>query len=302
MNTFYLNNDKLKAVVGSMSGKKIKVAKFCSADFPNEFLDEPTQDKIDTLLTEAMLSLIRNEEIKSGPMAFVADNPKIPFREMIMPNTAPSKLLPIIKQELFTDKKMISTNAVDYVEIEKDINDEHQNRLMVSYMDVGIIDNLKKVSKDIGFPLKSLNIVQNCISKLMWYMRDELPENFVLVDYHTLYTTIYLFCETKHMFSMTKAIFSTPNENFTNEMAYFVNDISSQISEAVSFFNTKYYTFAFDTIFVTGYTEKLESCIASIASYLKMNVQFLPKPWGVTGMGEHEFNEYSSLIGSLVVR
>lgn len=302
MNVFYLNNDKVKAIDAKISGKKIKVNKFCSADFANEFLDEPTQEKIDTLLTESLLGLIRGNELKSGPLYFVLDNPKIPFREMLMPDSPANRLIPIIKSEIFTDKKMVATNIVDYVEIEKDVDDKHQSRLMITYVDTGVIENLKKTCKDIGYQLKSVNIEQNCMAKLIWFMHEDLPENFVLVDYHTLYTTTYLFSKSKHMFSMTKSIFSTPNESYTNEMAFFVNDLSTQISEAISFFASKYDDAVFDTVYITGETQKLENCLPSIASMVKMNLGFLPKPWGVTGMTQHEFNEYSGLIGGLIVR
>ncbi|HIU83412.1 MAG TPA: hypothetical protein IAC70_05610 [Candidatus Faecicola pullistercoris] len=297
---FYLNSEKLKAMSANAGKKKIKVTKIYDLDFPNEFLNDPDQDKLDVKLTEAMLNIIRAGDIKSKTASFVVDHSKIPFREMLLPAGTPAKLSPIIKGELFTDKKMAEANTVDYIEVERNVNQDKQSRVLVTYMDNTIIDNLKKCCKDVGMGLKSINIQQNCLTKLVNFMKEELPENFMLVDYRVTYTTTYLFSKGEHIFSMTKSIFSVPSESFANETAFFINDISLQLSDAMSFFLSKYDNARFDTIFVTGSTFLFEPCLPQISSMLNRTVKLLPKPEKIEGVGIHEFNDYSSLIGSLV--
>ena len=82
---YYLNNDKLKAMFATTSGKRVAVKEFFDMDFPSEFLNDPSATNIDLQLTEAMLDMIRKNEIKAKSAKFVLENSKIPFREMILP-------------------------------------------------------------------------------------------------------------------------------------------------------------------------------------------------------------------------
>ena len=302
MINFYLNSDKLKAISATASAKKIRVNRIYDLDFPNEFLSEPDADKLNVKLTEAMLNIIRAGDIKTHSAGFVIDDSKISFREMILPQGKPLQLAPIIKSELFNDPRQAERNTVDYVEIERDINEDHQNRVMVTYLENSIIDNIKKCGKDVSINITSLDIQQNALSKLVWFMRDMLPENFMLVDYHITYATTYLFLKHKHEFSMTKSIFSVPSEGFANETAFFINDFSVQISDALSFFMSRYEGVHFDTVYLTGSTFLQEPCISHIAGLLNTNIQILPKPDSVEGVALHEFNDFSGLIGSLIRR
>ena len=120
---YYLNNDKLKAMFATAGGKRITVKEFYDMDFPSEFLNDPSATNIDLQLTEAMLDMIRKNDIKSKAAKFVLENNKIPFREMILPYAKPSILYPIISAELFTDKKLAESHTVDFVEIDRNIED-----------------------------------------------------------------------------------------------------------------------------------------------------------------------------------
>lgn len=325
---YYLNNDKLKAMFAKVSGKKISIKKVYDMDFPSEFLNDPSATNIDLQLIEAMLDMIRKNDIKASNAKFVLENTKIPYREMILPYAKPSVLLPIISAEIFTDKKLAEAHTVDYVEIERNLEesgddtnltsapsvaeDEEEDekdkkkkknnnaRLMITYIDNQIINNLKKCCHDVGMKLEGIDISQNALSKLVWFLRDELPQYFVLVDYRMTTVTSYLFADYKHIFSLTKPIYSMPNENYANEMAFFVNDFSSIISEAIQFFRSKYGDYKFDNVFITGDTEKFPTAEAELNNFMNLDIKILPVPENVSGVELHEFNGLTPLIGTLV--
>lgn len=324
---YYLNNDKLKAMFATASGKRVAVKEFFDMDFPSEFLNDPSATNIDLQLTEAMLDMIRKNEIKAKSAKFVLENSKIPFREMILPYAKPSILYPIISSELFTDKKLADNHTVDYVEIDRNIDDPEEvaaalnapaegeegtsdgeekkkkakkARLMVTYIDNLVIENLKKCCREVGMKLTAVDISQNALSKLVSLMEDDLPRYFVLVDYRITTITSYLFADYKHVFSLTKPIYSMPNENYANEMAFFINDFSSIVSEAIQFFRSKYTDYKFDDVFITGDLDRFQSVENDLYGFMGLNVQMLPVPDSVTGMEQLEFNSFAPLIGTML--
>ncbi|MDD7245849.1 MAG: hypothetical protein SOV23_03610 [Eubacteriales bacterium] len=324
---YYLNNDKLKAMFATASGKRVAVKEFFDMDFPSEFLNDPSATNIDLQLTEAMLDMIRKNEIKAKSAKFVLENSKIPFREMILPYAKPSILYPIISSELFTDKKLADNHTVDYVEIDRNIDDPEEvaaalnapaegeedvsdgeekkkkakkARLMVTYIDNLVIENLRKCCREVGMKLTAVDISQNALSKLVSFMKDDLPQYFVLVDYRITTITSYLFADYKHVFSLTKPIYSMPNENYANEMAFFINDFSSIVSEAIQFFRSKYTDYKFDDVFITGDLDRFQSVENDLYGFMGLNVKMLPVPDSVTGMEQLEFNSFAPLIGTML--
>ncbi|MGN0791115.1 MAG: hypothetical protein ACI4MW_06630 [Christensenellales bacterium] len=324
---YYLNNDKLKAMFATASGKRVAVKEFFDMDFPSEFLNDPSATNIDLQLTEAMLDMIRKNEIKAKSAKFVLENSKIPFREMILPYAKPSILYPIISSELFTDKKLADNHTVDYVEIDRNIDDPEEvaaalnapaegeedvsdgeekkkkakkARLMVTYIDNLVIENLRKCCREVGMKLTAVDISQNALSKLVSFMEDDLPQYFVLVDYRITTITSYLFADYKHVFSLTKPIYSMPNENYANEMAFFINDFSSIVSEAIQFFRSKYTDYKFDDVYITGDLDKFQSVENDLYGFMGLNVKMLPVPDSVTGMEQLEFNSFAPLIGTML--
>ncbi|MCI7768827.1 MAG: hypothetical protein MSH44_00800 [Christensenellaceae bacterium] len=324
---YYLNNDKLKAMFATASGKRVAVKEFFDMDFPSEFLNDPSATNIDLQLTEAMLDMIRKNEIKAKSAKFVLENSKIPFREMILPYAKPSILYPIISSELFTDKKLADNHTVDYVEIDRNIDDPEEvaaalnapaegeedvsdgeekkkkakkARLMVTYIDNLVIENLRKCCREVGMKLTAVDISQNALSKLVSFMKDDLPQYFVLVDYRITTITSYLFADYKHVFSLTKPIYSMPNENYANEMAFFINDFSSIVSEAIQFFRSKYTDYKFDDVYITGDLDKFQSVENDLYGFMGLNVKMLPLPDRVTGMEQLDFNSFAPLIGTML--
>lgn len=324
---YYLNNDKLKAMFATTSGKRVAVKEFFDMDFPSEFLNDPSATNIDLQLTEAMLDMIRKNEIKAKSAKFVLENSKIPFREMILPYAKPSILYPIISSELFTDKKLADNHTVDYVEIDRNIDDPEEvaaalnapaegeedvsdgeekkkkakkARLMVTYIDNLVIENLRKCCREVGMKLTAVDISQNALSKLVSFMKDDLPQYFVLVDYRITTITSYLFADYKHVFSLTKPIYSMPNENYANEMAFFINDFSSIVSEAIQFFRSKYTDYKFDDVYITGDLDKFQSVENDLYGFMGLNVKMLPVPDSVTGMEQLDFNSFAPLIGTML--
>ena len=324
---YYLNNDKLKAMFATTSGKRVAVKEFFDMDFPSEFLNDPSATNIDLQLTEAMLDMIRKNEIKAKSAKFVLENSKIPFREMILPYAKPSILYPIISSELFTDKKLADNHTVDYVEIDRNIDDPEEvaaalnapaegeedvsdgeekkkkakkARLMVTYRDNLVIENLRKCCREVGMKLTAVDISQNALSKLVSFMKDDLPQYFVLVDYRITTITSYLFADYKHVFSLTKPIYSMPNENYANEMAFFINDFSSIVSEAIQFFRSKYTDYKFDDVYITGDLDKFQSVENDLYGFMGLNVKMLPLPDSVTRMEQLDFNSFAPLIGTML--
>lgn len=324
---YYLNNDKLKTMFATASGKRVAVKEFFDMDFPSEFLNDPSATNIDLQLTEAMLDMIRKNEIKAKSAKFVLENSKIPFREMILPYAKPSILYPIISSELFTDKKLADNHTVDYVEIDRNIDDPEEvaaalnapaegeedvsdgeekkkkakkARLMVTYIDNLVIENLRKCCREVGMKLTAVDISQNALSKLVSFMKDDLPQYFVLVDYRITTITSYLFADYKHVFSLTKPIYSMPNENYANEMAFFINDFSSIVSEAIQFFRSKYTDYKFDDVYITGDLDKFQSVENDLYGFMGLNVKMLPLPDSVTGMEQLDFNSFAPLIGTML--
>ncbi len=324
---YYLNNDKLKAMFATTSGKRVAVKEFFDMDFPSEFLNDPSATNIDLQLTEAMLDMIRKNEIKAKSAKFVLENSKIPFREMILPYAKPSILYPIISSELFTDKKLADNHTVDYVEIDRNIDDPEEvaaalnapaegeedvsdgeekkkkakkARLMVTYIDNLVIENLRKCCREVGMKLTAVDISQNALSKLVSFMKDDLPQYFVLVDYRITTITSYLFADYKHVFSLTKPIYSMPNENYANEMAFFINDFSSIVSEAIQFFRSKYTDYKFDDVYITGDLDRFQSVENDLYGFMGLNVKMLPVPDSVTGMEQLDFNSFAPLIGTML--
>ncbi|MEG1613697.1 MAG: hypothetical protein RR357_05980 [Clostridia bacterium] len=296
----YLNNDKLRAMFATATGKKVTVQSVYDMDFPSEFLNDPTQTNIDLQLTEAILDLIRKNDIKSKSVNFVLENSKIPFREMFLPYAKPTVLMPIIQGELFTDKKLADAHTVDYIEIERNANEEKQSRLLITYIDNLIIANLKKCCRDVGMKLEKIDIAQSALSKLVSYLQLSLPQSFMLVDYRLTTVTSYMFANGKHIFSLTKPIYSLPNENYANEMAFFVNDFGSIVNESIQFFKAKYEQYPFETVFITGDTVKYAPCEKQLADYLGIDIRILPLPENIKGVDVNQFNEVSAMIGSLV--
>lgn len=297
---FYLNNDKLRAMSARASSKKVMVDAVYDMDSPSEFLNDPTQTNIDLQLTEAILDLMRKNDLKISSTAFVLENSKIPFREIFLPSAKPSVLMPIIQSEIFTDKKLADAHTVDYVEVAKNVNEEKQSRLLISYIDNLIISNLKKCCRDVGMKLTKIDIAQNALTKLVNFLQADLPQYFMLVDYRLTTVSSYLFADYSHVFSLTKPIYSMPNENYANEMAFFVNDFGSIVGEAIQFFKSKYEEFTFNNVYITGDTEKYAPCEQQVADYLGVDIRILPVPESVKGVDIHQFNENSAIIGSMI--
>ena len=277
---YYLNNDKLKAMFATAGGKRITVKEFYDMDFPSEFLNDPSATNIDLQLTEAMLDMIRKNDIKSKAAKFVLENNKIPFREMILPYAKPSILYPIISAELFTDKKLAESHTVDFVEIDRNIEDPDEEmqeaalnspeegeeeqeeksekkkkakkaRLMITYIDNLVIENLKKCCREVGMKL-------------------------------------------------TAIIYSMPNENYANEMAFFINDFSGIVSEAIQFFRSKYTDYKFDDVFITGDLDRFQSVESDLYGFMGLNVKMLPVPESVSGVEQLDFNALAPLIGTML--
>lgn len=248
---------------------------------------------------------------------------------MILPYAKPSILYPIISAELFTDKKLAESHTVDFVEIDRNIEDpdeemqeaalnspeegeeeqEEKNekkkkakkaRLMITYIDNLVIENLKKCCREVGMKLTAIDISQSALSKLVDFMKEDLPQYFVLVDYRMTSITSYLFADYKHVFSLSKPIYSMPNENYANEMAFFINDFSGIVSEAIQFFRSKYTDYKFDDVFITGDLDRFQSVESDLYGFMGLNVKMLPVPESVSGVEQLDFNALAPLIGTML--
>ena len=173
-------------------------------------------------------------------------------------------------------------------------------RLMITYIDNLVIENLKKCCREVGMKLMAIDISQSALSKLVDFMKEDLPQYFVLVDYRMTTITSYLFADYKHVFSLSKPIYSMPNENYANEMAFFINDFSGIVSEAIQFFRSKYTDYKFDDVFITGDLDRFQSVESDLYGFMGLNVKMLPVPESVSGVEQLDFNALSPLIGTML--
>lgn len=168
---------------------------------------------------------------------------------MILPYAKPSILYPIISAELFTDKKLAESHTVDFVEIDRNIEDPDEEmqeaalnspeegeeeqeeksekkkkakkaRLMITYIDNLVIENLKKCCREVGMKLTAIDISQSALSKLVDFMKGDLPQYFVLVDYRMTTITSYLFADYKHVFSLSKPIIRCPTKTMRTKWRF----------------------------------------------------------------------------------
>lgn len=298
MLSIYIGNDKIKIIEATVSKRKMIVKNFFAITSPNDYIDNP-DDKSFKELSQVISDAIREMQPNGKKVRVVLDSKTIPYREMVLPPLAPAKMLTLIKNEIFTDEKLASTNTVDYVEADKKVDAEKRSKFFVTYVANEILTDIQNlVDKELGMKLLSIDIAQNALSKLIYRMKN-LKDQFILLDYKDTSVTVYLFVYGKHVYSVSKPVISEPNPKFQNERVYFINEMSGIILDTINFFYNRYEGLDFDTIYITGDIEKFNLCTSFIIDKVGMTIKDLPLASFVEEMDEIEFNQFTNALGGI---
>lgn len=298
MINIYIGNDKIKILETNVSKRKVVVKNFFAITSPNDYIDNP-DNKSFKELSQVIKDGIQEMQPKGKKIRVILDSNTIPYREMVLPPMPPMKMLTLIKNEIFTDEKLASTNTVDYVEADKKVDEQKRSKFFVTYVANAVLQDIENlIEKDMGFKLLSIDVAQNSVSKLISRMKN-LKDQFVLIDYKDTSVTVYLFAYGKHVCSVSKPVISEPNPQFQNERVYFINEMSGIILDTAAFFKERYEGVDFDTVYVTGDVDKLDVCRDFIANKVDYKIEDLPLATFVEDMDEAEFNQFSNTLGGV---
>lgn len=294
----YLGNDKIKIIDCAKSKGKISVRNFYAITSPNDYLDNP-DSKTFKELSQVIKDGLQELQPKGKRIRVVLDSNTIPYREMVLPSLKPQKLITLIKNEIFTDEKLAESNAVDFVEADKKVDEEKRSKFFITYVATQIIDDLQALCKEMGLRLLSIDVAQNAISKLIAKEKN-LDEQFMLVNYKETSVTVFLFVYGKHIYSVTKPIISSPNPKFQNEKVYFINEMSGIILDTANFFRERYEGIKFNKVYVTGDVDKFALCLNPIEAKVGMSIKNLSGVDIVDDLTNEEFNQFADTIGAFL--
>lgn len=295
----YIGNEKIKIIEASDSKRKIDITNIFAITSPNDYIDKP-DNKAFKEIGQVVKDGISEMQPKGKKVRVILDSNTIPYREMVLPSLAPTKMLTLIKNEIFTDEKLANSNTVDYVEADKKVDAQKRSKFFITYVANEILSDIENlVVKDMGYKLLSIDVAQNAISKLVYRMKN-LKDQFILIDYKETSVTVYLFVYGKHVYSVSKPVISEPNPKFQNERVYFVNEMAGIIIDTVNFFNDRYEGLNFDTVYVTGVVDKFEVCSLAIADKVGLSIVNLPLCSFIDNIDENEFNQFSNALGGFL--
>lgn len=298
MINIYIGNDKVKILETTMNKRKMVVKNFFAITSPNDYIDNP-DNKSFKELSQVIKDGIQEMQPKGKKVRVILDSNTIPYREMVLPPLPPMKMLTLIKNEIFTDEKLASSNTVDYVEADKKVDDQKRSKFFITYVANEVLRDIENlIVKDMGYKLLSIDVAQNAVSKLISRMKN-LKEQFVLLDYKETSVTVYLFVYGKHVYSVSKPVISEPNPKFQNERVYFINEMAGIILDTASFFKERYEGVDFNTVYVTGDVDKFSVCSDAIASKVGYEIHELPLSSFVEDIDEVEFNQFSNTLGGV---
>ncbi len=205
MYVVYIGSDKIRIVEASTSFGKVFVKSLFSQITPNDYLDNPT-DKAFAELSNVIADGLTQINGKGKTVRVVLENGTIPFTEKTIPSLSQDKTIKMVINDIFSDEKLIAQNVVDYIEIERFIQEEkieksdklvtflgkapkkkeemnekteepddknvkvkkvRMSNIFFTYVAKDIIKHLEKFFKDLGYKLMSIDIYQNAMRKLI---------------------------------------------------------------------------------------------------------------------------------------
>lgn len=302
----YISDEKIKLIEGDARGNKISVQRFYDINTKAGSL-ESGSIKDTVIFTQALQDCMQATNMKPGKAFYVLDNSRIVFREMIVPDVPEQKLKKVIQSELFADSKG-QNSTIDYIVIGKFKDDKKVSKLrvMVTYINNEIIDNLSVSAVELGLTPVSLDIGPNAMSKLISLYnsnandRKLLTKTFVLLDYKDTFISVYIFDEFVQQFTKSSVLYVTDPDNL--DLSYLTSELSTQLNSTIRYYQSRNPEKSIEAVFVTGNALVLDQIMQSLADSVNLMISHLPLPSFVKGLELLDYNAFTCALGTFVRR
>lgn len=301
MYVLHLSGDTVKILEGACTRRKLVINSLYSVAMPCDYLDAPDDkgyEKIEAVVTNGLRDL--GEEFKNKKIRVVLDNINIPFKEMVVPTLDRKKTIALVKNEIFSDEKLADSNTVDYLEMEKKVDGQKQTRIMVTYVDNVILQDIQKLCKNLMFKLVSIDVGQNCTAKHLHYIAPSLPESYVFAELRDTVVTVSLVIGGTFRYCISKSVVLLDAMRFKSERTYFVNDIGNVLRSAIEIFRKEYPDFECKNVIIAASPEKFELLRKPVQEKLGVAVDALTVPDNVDSIAPEDYSEFFCTIGGLI--
>ena len=297
-----VGDDKIKIVDGKTSGGKIVITKCYEIDTRAGAMESGNIKDL-MAFSQVLQECINSGGIKNTDLTYVLDNPRVIFREMVVPDVSQDKIKLIVANEIFSDSKM-ANNTLDYIVEGTFKNEEGKKRarITVTYVSNEAIDSLHTAAMELGMRPTVLDVAPNSISKLVEKIyknnKNELEQTFVLLDYKDSFISLYVFDAGQRKFSKNSTLYV----GSTNDNNYLLGELTSNINSVIRFFESRSGVNV-TAIYITGNVESLnDDLLQGLAESLNMMISHLPIPSFVKGVDIYDFNKFSGAIGAFLRR
>lgn len=302
----YISDEKIKLIEGDARGNKITVQRFYDINTKAGSL-ESGAIKDTVVFTQALQDCMQATNMKPAKACYVLDNSRIVFREMIVPDVPEQKLKKVIQSELFADSKG-QNSTIDYIVIDKFKDDKKISKLrvMVTYINNEIIDNLSVSAVELGLTPISLDIGPNAMSKLISLYnsnandRKLLTKTFVLLDYKDTFISVYIFDDFVQQFTKSSVLYVTDPDNL--DLSYLASELSTQLNSTIRYYQSRNPEKSIEAVFVTGNALVLDQIMQTLADSVNLMISHLPLPSFVKGLELLDYNAFTCALGTFVRR
>ncbi len=302
----YISDEKIKLIEGDARGNKISVQRFYDINTKAGSL-ESGAIKDTVVFTQALQDCMQATNMKPAKACYVLDNSRIVFREMIVPDVPEQKLKKVIQSELFADSKG-QNSTIDYIVIDKFKDDKKISKLrvMVTYINNEIIDNLSVSAVELGLTPISLDIGPNAMSKLISLYnsnandRKLLTKTFVLLDYKDTFISVYIFDDFVQQFTKSSVLYVTDPDNL--DLSYLASELSTQLNSTIRYYQSRNPEKSIEAVFVTGNALVLDQIMQTLADSVNLMISHLPLPSFVKGLELLDYNAFTCALGTFVRR
>lgn len=302
----YISDEKIKLIEGDARGNKITVQRFYDINTKAGSL-ESGAIKDTVVFTQALQDCMQATNMKPAKACYVLDNSRIVFREMIVPDVPEQKLKKVIQSELFADSKG-QNSTIDYIVIDKFKDDKKISKLrvMVTYINNEIIDNLSVSAVELGLTPISLDIGPNAMSKLISLYnsnandRKLLTKTFVLLDYKDTFISVYIFDNFVQQFTKSSVLYVTDPDNL--DLSYLASELSTQLNSTIRYYQSRNPEKSIEAVFVTGNALVLDQIMQTLADSVNLMISHLPLPSFVKGLELLDYNAFTCALGTFVRR
>lgn len=298
----YISDEKIKLIEGDARGNKISVQRFYDINTKAGSL-ESGAIKDTVVFTQALQDCMQATNMKPAKACYVLDNSRIVFREMIVPDVPEQKLKKVIQSELFADSKG-QNSTIDYIVIDKFKDDKKISKLrvMVTYINNEIIDNLSVSAVELGLTPISLDIGPNAMSKLISLYnsnandRKLLTKTFVLLDYKDTFISVYIFDDFVQQFTKSSVLYVTDPDNL--DLSYLASELSTQLNSTIRYYQSRNPEKSIEAVFVTGNALVLDQIMQTLADSVNLMISHLPLPSFVKGLELLDYNAFTCALGT----